>query len=101
MLRMEGLPRCARHSRHGRPAEISRARDAAERFIREQTGPADLLCIGSVSAKTGARFMPGFTRSRKELEKGLDSLVVPNEMQGRTVTISETDEVEAGRDKFT
>ncbi len=79
------------------PAELSRARDAAERFIREQAGPADLLCVGSVSEKSGARFMPGFTRSREELKKGLDGIVVPNEMQGRTVTISAEDDAGTGK----
>jgi VWFA-related protein len=84
------------------PAELSRARAAAEKFIREQAGPEDLLCVGSISAKFGAHFMRGFTRSREEVEKGLDSLAVPNEIQTRTATISADDVMDGGKnDRFT
>jgi VWFA-related protein len=46
--------------------------------------------------------MRGFTRSREEVEKGLDSLAVPNEMQTRTATISEEDVMNGGtKGRFT
>ncbi len=83
------------------PAELSRARAAALRFIRDQSGPQDLLCVGSISAQKGASFMRGFTRDRGELEKGLDSLVTPVEMKTRTVTISPEDAPDVGRGQFT
>jgi len=79
------------------PGELSRARGAAEKFVREQAGPEDLLCVGSISERTGAHFMRGFTRSREDVEKGLKGLVVPKEMHSRTVTISAEDDLDAGK----
>jgi len=84
------------------PAELTRARAAAEKFIREQAGPEDLLCVGSVSAKFGAHFMRGFTRSREEVEKGLAALAAPNEVQGRASTVSDQDLMDGGKNgRFT
>lgn len=83
------------------PAELSRARTAAERFVRDQAGPQDLLCVGSISSEHGAKFMRGFTRSREELEKGLQDLVTPNEMGKPTITMSAEDLPDTGKGAFT
>jgi VWFA-related protein len=71
------------------PAEFARARAAAERFIQEQMGEQDIVCIGSLSVQNGATFMKGFTRDRAELEKGLGELHLPAALPKPTETISE------------
>lgn len=71
------------------PAEFERARGAAERFIQEQMGEHDIVCVGSLSAQSGATFMKGFTRDRAELQKGLAELRLPAALPRPTVTISD------------
>jgi VWFA-related protein len=78
------------------PAEFSRARAAAERFVAEQLGDHDIVCVGSLSVQSGASFMKGFTRDRAELRKGLEELRLPAALPKPTMTISD-EATEGGR----
>jgi VWFA-related protein len=78
------------------PAEFARARAAADRFVAEQLGEQDIVCVGSLSVQNGASFMKGFTRDRAELKKSLDELTLPAALPKPTVTISD-DQNAAGR----
>src|SRR3954462_13053018 len=47
------------------PRSMSRAQDAARRFVTESTGPRDLVAVCTVSPDRGYRFVTAFTTDRQ------------------------------------
>jgi len=47
------------------PRSMSRAQDAARRFVTESTGPRDLVAVCTVSPDRGYRFITAFTTDRQ------------------------------------
>ncbi|HEV7484913.1 MAG TPA: VWA domain-containing protein [Thermoanaerobaculia bacterium] len=47
------------------PRSMSRAQDAARRFVTESTGPRDLVAVATVSPDRGYRFITAFTTDRQ------------------------------------
>jgi len=61
------------------PDELLRSTDAAQRFLREQMTPADLVAV--VAFGNQLRVMANFTNNRKLLERGVARLVPGSESQ--------------------
>lgn len=59
------------------PTAIVRAREAAQRLLREGLHPADLVAVATFSLRGGARFVLGFTSDRRQAELAIESLGVP------------------------
>jgi len=47
------------------PRSLSRAQDAARRFVKESVGPRDLVAVSTVDADRGFRFVTAFTTDRQ------------------------------------
>src|SRR6185295_19984350 len=47
------------------PRSMSRAQDAARRFVTESTGPRDLVAVATVSPDRGYRFITALTTDRQ------------------------------------
>jgi len=47
------------------PRSMSRAQDAARRFVNESVGPRDLVAVGTVHPDRGFRFITAFTTDRQ------------------------------------
>lgn len=70
------------------PRSMSRAHDAARRFVNESVGPRDLVAVATISPDRGFRFITAFTSDRQlvasaianpETFRGSDPLLLANQ----------------------
>lgn len=73
------------------PAELTRARDGARRFVREQMGEADIAAVGTVSVKGEVQLLQNLTRDRERLAAAIETVKPPDTLSRHETDVSPVD----------
>jgi VWFA-related protein len=65
-----------------RPGSIVRARQAAQRLVAEALHPSDLVAVATYSSSQGIRIPLSFSSDRDQLRVAIDTLALPQLVQG-------------------